>query len=309
MKPSTVTPPAGQVDFSQDPNDFAALALGKAEVPPEEKKENTVENPVVPDPNIGHSQDNAEKPADEKKPEIPAAEKKLETNEAKQPEADKKASTATQKLTPEQFAKREADKKIAEMGAEKKRLFMATVEMVKGNPSHLDTVAKYDKAQADAIAKEVYGYDSLEDYRTSVRISELKETNPEAAETEERLFAIEKELKITRSTAQEQLEKSFFASKKIQANPLDTGYQAVMEKVKYLDPTFVKNNYMQALVFAYDATFGPSGTPQKGVVEQAVNEQMSEGGGNAEVTANHVLPSPFSEGQQNFAGLVGAKLI
>lgn len=314
MKETTKSGGQSYVNLEQDPSDFAALASGKEIVADDTKvksTEGTDSDSKKDDQPAEHPDDNGEKTPDEKKPAKEEAAKKPPTNEAKPPVATKTDAKAgsKQKYTAEEFRKREADKIIQQKGEQAKRLFLAAVDMVRENPAALLNIAKYDRTQADAIVKEIYGYESVDELEQQTRLLELKKEDPEKADTEERLMRLEKDTRAVTRSQQEQLDKMFFESKGLQYNSVDPDCVAVMENLKKLDPTFVKNDRAGALNLAHQMALGQQSrvTPEMERLQEKLNEEESEGSGNG-INAGHESPSPYDEKQNAFASLVGTKL-
>ena len=234
------------VDLTQDPEDFKNLALGKKEVevpaePVKDPKESAAGTPPVPQEVA--PQDNADKPADEKKP-------------VEETTPVTKTPSVAEKLTPEEFQKLEASRMIQRQGEERKRAMLAHIEAAKSNPDHIHTVAKFDKKLANEVIKEVWGYQDYDELVAQSKIAELKESDPEKAEMELRLLRLEQDSKNSAANAKEQVAKSFFTTKGFTPTEFDPRYVRTMEKLALLNPTFVASDYSGALAEAYRMSTG-----------------------------------------------------
>lgn len=290
----------GAVDLTQDPADFMNLALGKTEVPPEKPAEESTPPKesaagTSPLPKEEAPQDNVDKPTDEKK-----------TEEEKTPET--KTPNVDQKLTPEEFQRREAARMIQRQGEERKRAMLAHIEAAKANPDHIHTVAKFDKKLANEVIREVWGYHDYEELIAQSKIAELKESDPDKAALEERLLRLEMDAKRQTLSAKEQLEKSFFESKGFTPTDYDPRYIKVMEKLSLLNPSFVASDYSGALAEAYRMATGEEVVDvSKDKVQEALN-RAAPSTPPASIKQPHTTPNSYGEKADEFAGLLGVKL-
>ena len=292
------------VDLTQDPEDFKNLALGKKEVeaPAEPEKKGPKESAAgtPPMPKEAAPQDNADKPADEKKP----VEK--ETPEPKPSNVEPPVKTE-EKMSPEEFRAKEAAKMIQRQGEERKRAMLAHVEAAKANPDHIHTVAKFDKNLANEVIKEVWGYQDYDELIAQSKIAELKRTDPEKAEMELRLLRLEQDSKKSFASAQEQVKKSFFTSRGFTPTEFDPRVVKTMEKLALLNPTFVTSDYQGALAEAYRMATGEEVVdPSKERMQDAVNKSATIPP--ASIKQPHATPSNYGEAAEGFAGLLGVKL-
>lgn len=290
------------VDLTQDPDDFKNLALGKKEVevpaePVKDPKESAAGTPPVPKEVA--PQDNADKPADEKKP--------VEEKPPEQKTPDVVPPKVEEKLTPEEYQKREASRIIQRQGEERKRAMLAHVEAAKSNPDHIHTVAKFDKKLANEVIKEVWGYQDYDELIAQSKIAELKESDPEKAEMELRLLRLEQDSKRSAADAKDQVAKSFFTTKGFTPTEYDPRYVKTMEKLALLNPTFVASDYQGALAEAYRMATGEEIVDvSKEKVQDAVNKSAVTPP--ASIKQPHSPSVSYGEAAEGFAGLLGVKL-
>jgi hypothetical protein len=290
-------------DLTQDPNDFLAIAMGTKEVetvtpPVEPPKESAAETPPLPKAEA--PRDNADKPADEKKPveETPPEPK---TPNVEPPKAE-------DKLTPEEYRQREASRMIQRQGEERKRAMMAHVEAARANPEHINTLIKYDKKLANEVVKEVWGYQDYDELIAQSKLAELKEADPEGAVVEERILKLELEAKRQSATAKEQLEKSFFTQKGFIPTEFDPRYVKVIEKLSLLNPTFVASDYPAALAEAYRMATGEEVVDASKDKMREALEKSAPSSAPASIKEPHSSPSSYGEATTGFANLMGVKI-
>lgn len=160
------------------------------------------------------------------------------------------------------------------------RALNAQSQIVQNNPAYLEDLAKADKTMADEVAKKVYGQ-SYEDYQASQKIKEMRETDPESADREERLRALERSM----NSRQQEEKTKFLETKGINANKFDPAYQKFEEQLSVLDKKFVENNYSRALEIAHGLAFAKTYSAEE--VEKAKqdailgNQANKAGGGMA----------------------------
>lgn len=288
------------VDLTQDPDDFKNLALGKTEVappagpPPKESAAGTDPLPKETAP-----QDNADKSADEKKPDEEI------TPDPKTPDV---VPPKKEELTAEEFSKKEAARMIQRQGEERKRAMLAHIEAAKANPEHIHTIAKFDKKLANEVIKEVWGYQDYDELLAQSKIAELKESDPDKAELEERLLRLEMDAKKQTHSAKEQLEKSFFVSKGFTPTEFDPRYIRVMEKVALLNPTFVASDYSGALAEAYRMATGEEVVD---VSKDKLRDALSKAAPSsapASIKQPRAITNGYGGKTEEFAGLLGVKI-
>jgi hypothetical protein len=283
------------VDLDQSPDDFKKLLMddegGAATT--EESAAGKADKPADP-------QDNAEQPADEPKTGEEVTEPESKTQPA---EGTEKEPEVIKPDVNEQRHK-DAQREIQRRADEKKRAVEALADLAKADVSNLDTVAKRDPVLADAAVKEAFGFETLQDYKSHLRIQELKETNPDEAEREERLTRLEKVFQESK----ENTRKTFLESKGVSTNRFDDNYLKVEEKLKLLSPDYVESNYAEALATAYNLAFPQTApSPEKVELQNAVNKNSSDKIGNS-VKQPHSTGSGYSDEQSAFAAIVGVQL-
>lgn len=313
---NNTAPGFGEVDLTQDPNDFASILTGNKTVEESPTSPGSAAEepakPAVPGqvPANGDPQDNVAKTTDEPS----SAKKDNSADDDKKPSTEDIKVTDSQqqpKLSPEEHRIREAQRAISIREAENKRATLAMVELVKNDPAHLSVIAKYDQAMADRVTKEVYGYDSVEEYQEAVRIEQLKQEDPDRGQLEERLARLEKKERDEFRVLRQQIENKFFEEHGISQNQFDENNILLREKLKLLDPQFVANNITEALTVAYSLAFPstPSVSKEEIDMQAALNQSHSDAaGGSGGITTPPAAPSPYSEEQNSFANLVGAAL-
>lgn len=306
---SQTTTSFGQADTSQDPAEFAAILSGKKEVTPP-PKDSAAENLEKPEQANGkpaaneHLQDNAVTTADEPKPGA----KEIPDTTKPSTEDNNQATPPVTSSTDEQ-RHRDAARMIQQKSEERKRAALALVEVVKSDPNHLLTVAKYDKKLADEAAKEAFGYNSLEEFQDAQRITEIREKDPERAVLEERLIKLERQETNRETALKDSLKTKFLESKGIPNNQFDDKYVAVEEKLALLDPKFVEEKYVDALAIAFQLAnpSAPTVDTQKVELQNALNKQGESSGGGS-ILQPHAGSSEYSEAQVGFASVVGVSL-
>lgn len=250
------------VDLDQAPEDFADQATNAEPADP-----NAVPapgQPTVPEPGgdkppevippVTPEAPGVPVPKGPEAPAVPAPEVDPET---KPPEPTVPADPNGQpkELTPEEKQALEATQKITELGQENKKRFDSMVAVVRGNPDSITAIHESDPVIADQIAKELWGSESYADLMKQSEIEELKEKDPEAAKTAGRIYDLEKENAKTTSRLKKTDEETFFTEKGILNNPFDPKHKSLMEALEKVNPQLVKDNYPEALKFAYSNAF------------------------------------------------------
>jgi hypothetical protein len=308
MTEPNTNPIAGQVDYTQSPEDFASQATGQQ---PSAEGDNTTqpaEGSAAVDPNTGQPQDNGEpKTPDEPKPGE-------ETNpDQKTPESQKTEPAPTEpekpKLSPEEYQKKEAAKKIQSLGEGRKRAMDAHIAAIENDPDHIHVVADTDNKLADEIAKEYWGYENYDDLMEAARIEELRESDPEKANIEERLGKVEKDSRVRAEEARKQLLNVTLQQLNVSTNELDPIHGKVVENLKLLNSDFVETNYAEAIRIAHNMAIGKEVVnPQLEAEQQILNKQGGAEAANSGEKQPHTGTSPYNKEQTAFADVVGAKL-
>lgn len=291
-----------EVNLKQDPQDFLKQAMNMEGADPKGQ-------PPLPEP--GGSQPPAVPPKAE--PGTPPAPPTPSVPPENKPEPPKpSADPKGQPKTAEELQKdwENANKKISELGEAKSSMFKTYLGLVEENPNLIKDLHKKDPALADQVVKEHWGHSSFEELMEYARVEELKESDPEAARREEEILNIKRDNKMLLENARRSAETSFYAAKGILNNQFDPKYQAVQEALKKVSSELIRTNYAEALELAHTIAF-PGRKPEEIEEEKkrialgtaGVPESKGSGGGTPSA------PSSFSQPQQGFAGMVGAKLI
>lgn len=310
------TPALGKPNLNQDPADFGKLLDATIEGSAAADLVKPAE--VVQPPANKHPQDNGEqtKAPDEKKPEQKVASdiaKPSTTEDSNKVLPDPKAAT----ISVDEQRHRDATKAIQEKSEERKRAVLALTQVVKADPNHLKTVATYDKKLADEVAKEVFGHASYQDYVDATHLNELRATDPDKAEIEERLIKLEREHdqnKADREVETERLREQgltqFLTNKGLNQNQFDADYIAFNESLSLLDPNLVASNPLKAYETAFQLTgISPQAVDAKKVeMQQTLNRSNSESVTRNGMTSAPSAPSSYSEKQEDFAAKIGVTL-
>ena len=170
-------------------------------------------------------------------------------------------------------------KSLKDKSEEYDRVIATNVSLVQKNPDMLDIIAEADKDMAEDIARKLYGA-TYEDHKASKRIAELREEDPDRADTEERLLNSESTLRNIKDNAKAK----FLESKEIMNNKFDPSYIKWKAQMDILNPTYVSENYDRACELAHGLAFpqGYSAEDLKKAQDDAVlAAQASKGGGGA----------------------------
>lgn len=189
----------------------------------------------------------------------------------------------------------------AELSANYQKTIDVNVKLVEKNPDLINDIAEADPELANKVAEKIHGVNYAE-WKEQERLSDIKAQDPDKYNTEVRLIELEKE-KAERVKAEE---KAFFDSKGIKANPMDSKYSLLQEKLGLLNPAFVNANRVEALKMVYEMNFPSAPVDPIAAAQAAAAESATSGsGGSAPATAPLAgSPKTLSPGQQAFRDLV-----
>jgi hypothetical protein len=191
----------------------------------------------------------------------------------------------------------QAHKQLSE---EHQQVIDTNVKLVEKNPDLLEHLAESNPKLADQVSKKLHGKD-YSTYLKDIELENLKGSDPEKYEQEQRLRKVEQREKERIETDR----KEFLKSKGIKDNEFDPAYQKVKAELEALNPQFVEDNPVEAWEKAYRLAF-PGGNAQTQQSAAALAANTNKTGGLSAMLSQR--PSKLSPEQQAFKDkMSGAK--